>query len=226
MIPSIAGRNQPKIDCMFFPATKGDKVVIEPTMTSNSEEDDLKEEIYDLSTRKYLDKSTIIMCNPNALIYQWMITSVNAYWLDFFLRRDANVFIWNYRGYGDSEQSMFSPNHDPNQQRVDVERVLQFLVNKIRVKGSIGVYGRSIGGIPASHLLNKFPNLIKVYIGDRTMGNFDDFVQNRYPGGSKYVLKLYKIGSCRWRVDNAAGLCTADTCFKIICADPNDDMVD
>ena len=43
------------------------------------------------------------MCNPNALIYQWMVTSANAYWLDFFLRRDCNVLIWNYRGYGESE---------------------------------------------------------------------------------------------------------------------------
>ena len=97
------------------------------------------------------------MCNPNALVYQWMITSANAYWLDFFLRRDCNVLIWNYRGYGLSQQSMFSPNLTPNQQRVDAERVMQFLVNRLRVKGQIGVYGRSIGGIAAGHLVEKFP---------------------------------------------------------------------
>ena len=79
---------------MFFPATHGDQIEVDP-------------EIYDLdqlktSTLKYINKSTIIMCNPNALIYQWMVTSANAYWLDFFLRRDCNVFIWNYRGYGES----------------------------------------------------------------------------------------------------------------------------
>ena len=77
------------------------------------------------------------MSNPNAMIYQWMISSANAYWLDFFLRRDANVLIWNYRGYGESEQSIFTPNHDPNQQKVDSERVLQFLVNSLKVKGEI-----------------------------------------------------------------------------------------
>lgn len=93
------------------------------------------------------------MCNPNALYYQWMITSANAYWLDFFLRRDCNVLIWNYRGYGQSQQSVFSPNLDPNQARVDIERVLQFLVNRLQVRGKIGVYGRSIGGICASHLV-------------------------------------------------------------------------
>ena len=52
---------------------------------------------------EYLSKPTIIMCNPNALVYQQMITSPNAYWLHFFLRREINVVCWNYRGYGESE---------------------------------------------------------------------------------------------------------------------------
>ena len=30
MIPSVPGRNQPKIDCMFFPATHGDVVELDP----------------------------------------------------------------------------------------------------------------------------------------------------------------------------------------------------
>lgn len=152
---------------MFFPSTHGDTISLDP---DGSSED-----------KKYLDKSTIIMSNPNALIYQWMVTSANAYWLDFFLRRDINVFIWNCRGYGESEQSIFSPNYDPNQQKVDAERVMQFLVNRLQVKGQIGVYGRSIGGIAASYLVKRFPDHVKVFIGDRTMGNFENIVRNRYP---------------------------------------------
>jgi len=30
MIPTMPGRNQPKIDCMFFPATHGDEICLEP----------------------------------------------------------------------------------------------------------------------------------------------------------------------------------------------------
>jgi dienelactone hydrolase len=56
---------------------------------------------------------------------------------------------------------------------IDAERVMQFLVNRIQVKGKIGVYGRSIGGIAASHLVQKFPKIIKCFVGDRTMGLFD-----------------------------------------------------
>ena len=96
LIPSIPGRNQPMIDCMFFPATHGDKIVIDPDTLDLKSPDDMLD-------KKYLAKSTIIMSNPNALIYQWMVTSANAYWLDFFLRRDSNVLIWNCRGYGESE---------------------------------------------------------------------------------------------------------------------------
>jgi len=29
-----------------------------------------------------------------------MVAGANAYWLNFFLKRDINVVIWNYRGYG------------------------------------------------------------------------------------------------------------------------------
>ena len=79
---------------MFFPSTHGDTISIDYEQTSVTESE---------VNKKYLNKSTIIMCNPNALIYQWMVTSANAYWLDFFLRRDCNVLIWNYRGYGESE---------------------------------------------------------------------------------------------------------------------------
>lgn len=94
LIPSLPGRNQPEIDCMFFPSSTGDFIDLEP--------DKVDHEKGTFVSRKYLEKSTIIMCNPNALIYQWMVTQSNAYWLDFFLRRDCNVLIWNMRGYGES----------------------------------------------------------------------------------------------------------------------------
>ena len=111
------------------------------------------------SEPKYMSKPTIIMSNPNALYYQQMVTSPNAYWLNFFLKRDINVVCWNYRGYGESEVSKFEC-VSPYKEKRDVERVLAFVVNNIRVKGKLGVYGRSIGGITATHLAAKYPDLI------------------------------------------------------------------
>ena len=147
-----------------------------------------------------------------------MITQSNAYWLDFFIRRDCNVLIWNYRGYGETEQELLSPNYTPDEQKFDAERVMQFLVNRIRVKGKIGVYGRSIGGIAASHLVQKFPDMIKVFVGDRTMGNFDDEVLNRY-SRSGLILRLYRLLSCYWHIDNAEPLVSNPDCYKILTFD-------
>ena len=56
---------------------------------------------------QYLTKPTVVMCNPNAFYYQQMVTSPNAYWLNFFLKREINVVCWNYRGYGESEIGFF-----------------------------------------------------------------------------------------------------------------------
>ena len=36
---------------------------------------------------------------------------------------------------------------------MDAERVMKFLINRLQVKGQIGVYGRSIGGIASTHLV-------------------------------------------------------------------------
>lgn len=120
---------------------------------------------------------------------------------------------------------MFQPNYDPAQQKVDAERVLQFLINKIRVKGSVGAYGRSIGGIAASHLVGKFPNVIKVFVGDRTLGTFDDCAKTRFPSTDK-ILKFSDLISCKWRMNNVDGFLENKNCFKIHCCDVDDDVID
>ena len=77
---------------------------------------------------QYMSKPTVIMCNPNALYYQQMVTSPNAYWLNFFLKRDINVLCWNYRGYGESSRG-FMETLSPYKSKRDAEYVLAFLVN-------------------------------------------------------------------------------------------------
>jgi pimeloyl-ACP methyl ester carboxylesterase len=209
---------------MFFPTTHGDKISLDPDRARGSAHRTASFSV-SVSDKKYLHRSTIIMCNPNALIYQWMVTSANAYWLDFFLRRDCNVLIWNYRGYGESEQSIWRPNLTPEQQKVDAERVLQFLVNRIQVKGKIGVYGRSIGGIAAAHLVSKFPSIVKCFVGDRTMGLFDNVVLNRFTK-SQCLLALYRLLSRFWHIDNSKPLLQNKSCYKILTFDEQDEVID
>ena len=50
---------------------------------------------------------------------------------------------------------------------------MHFLVNHMQMRGQIGVYGRSIGGIAAAHMVKKFPDRMKAFIGDRTLGSVE-----------------------------------------------------
>lgn len=107
----------------------------------------------------YIDKPTFIMCNPNALLYQQMVTSPNAYWLTFFLKRGINVMCWNYRSYGKSKSGCFDY-INPYNCKLDAEKVVDFVVNRLKIRGKIGVYGRSLGGIASCHLARSMPRVI------------------------------------------------------------------
>ena len=172
---------------------------------------------------KYLSKATVIMCNPNALYYQQMVTSPNAYWLNFFLKRDINVVCWNYRGYGDSSQGLFET-LSPYKSKRDAEYVMAFLVNRLRLKGRIGVYGRSIGGLTACHLANKYNNLVQALIVDRSFYELSSVPEGKIKGS--WTLRLFDLLSWKWRTRNHSNFATTRNCYKIITCDPLDDTVD
>lgn len=121
------------------------------------------------------------MCNPNAMYYQQLVSAQNTYWLNFFLKRDINVLIWNYRGYGESELGVWDY-YSPSKAKLDAERVLEHAVNNLGLKGKIGVYGRSIGGIAATHLAGKYNKLIEVLIIDRSLRELQKVAESLYVG--------------------------------------------
>ena len=79
--------------------------------------------------------------------------------------------VWNYRGYGRTKgTNCFTERFNyPSPKHIceDSEAVLNYLRETVGVKGKIGVYGRSLGGIAATHL-SKYVDMI---ICDRTFGN-------------------------------------------------------
>jgi pimeloyl-ACP methyl ester carboxylesterase len=79
--------------------------------------------------------------------YQHMVNYPQAFYLKYFLGKQINCLLWNYRGYG---RTRGRPN--PMDFEHDANQVLTFLKDKIGVRGKIGVYGRSLGCIPATHL--------------------------------------------------------------------------
>ena len=95
---------------------------------------------------------TFILCNPNAMFYQHMINYPHAFYLRYFLQKNINVVVWNYRGYARSKGAFCRRTPSPDNIRDDSEAVLKFCKNELGLKGKIGVYGRSLGGIATTHL--------------------------------------------------------------------------
>lgn len=120
-----------KIDAMFFTANE-EAFNLDPNLRQDC---------------AYLDYDTFIICNPNAMSYQHMVNYPQAFYLKYFLGKQINCLLWNYRGYG---RTRGKPN--PMDFEHDANQVLTFLKEKIGVRGKIGVYGRSLGCIPATHL--------------------------------------------------------------------------
>lgn len=52
---------------------------------------------------------------------------------------------------------------------MDAERVLAASVQRLNLKGKIGVFGRSIGGVTACHLAQKYPDTVNLLVIDRSM---------------------------------------------------------
>ena len=72
------------------------QLAADPTIQNAEEKDGTKVNLQ----RRYIDLDTIIICNPNAMSYQHMINYPHAYYLKYFLSKNMNVLVWNYRGYG------------------------------------------------------------------------------------------------------------------------------
>lgn len=128
------------IDAMFFPTTT-EKVVLK---------NELKDKEKGLP--QYVNCPTVLICNPNALFYHHMVNSPNAFWLNFFLKKGINVMAWNYRGYGKTPGTP-----DPYNIKTDGEDLLNFILKDLMIKGKVGVYGRSLGGVVATHLAANYP---------------------------------------------------------------------
>ena len=67
------------------------------------------------------------------------------------------------------------------------------LRKKMGLRGKIGVYGRSLGGIPTSHLA-QFADMVII---DRSFGNLYDVAYHKFYGW--FAATMFKIGTLGWR---------------------------
>ena len=96
------------------------------------------------------------------------------------------------------------------------------------MNGKIGVYGRSLGGVVVSHLVDKVDFIFE----DRTFSNFDVLSTRKfYSSISKYLFKLVSGG---WVINNEIKVANKGIalhkndlgCHKVIIAEKADEVVD
>jgi len=149
----------------------------------------------------------IIWCNPNAAYYETM--AYESHWLDFYLAQGCSVFVFNYSGFGRSQG-----NPTPKALAEDGNAVVEFL--KRRGCTSVGVHGRSIGGIAACAIAGNHPDVIKLLVADRTFSTLDNAA--RFTFGAWAVKGL---GIAATKADNFSHFAKA-RCYKVMICDPKD----
>ena len=120
-----------------------------------------------------------------------MVHLSHTYYLKFFLEKGINVMTWNYRAYGRSKGTP-----SPSTLKDDIEAIYNFMRNNMGLKGKIGVYGRSLGGIPSCYISPK----VDMAIIDRTFCNLSAMAYWKYRGSFADI--LFKVGTCGWQVQN------------------------
>lgn len=104
----------------------------------------------------------------------------------------------------------------------DAEDMFKFLREKVGLKGKIGVYGRSLGGIATCHLAN-FSNTHAV-IADRTFGELSYVAMRKF-----MVLPcLSNFLKCLMAPERSLNDINFERapCHKLICIDNLDNIID
>jgi hypothetical protein len=153
-------------------------------------------------------------------------------WITYYTAFGFDVFIYNYRGYG---RSGGTPS--PAGNNADGDAICEHLRTQLGVTQII-VHGESIGGLVANHCGAHCK--IDMLIVDRTFSNLN-VVASHLIGVCRgllivgVMLILYLISAASWagqglqfvtgwQTDNTANFIKAP-CVKLICCDPNDEII-
>ena len=156
-------------------------------------------------------KNLIIVCGPNLIPYDNLITSWDIDTI--YTNNNIDLLFWNYRGYGFSEGSA-----DFDNICYDIISIYDYILANYKYN-KIGVYGFSIGGIAACHLANN--RNINILIADRTFGSSLEILGNFYLG--KYIAYFGKILFITY-VDNTSNYLSSK-CNKVILNDIQDQVI-
>lgn len=203
-VRAAAGR---KIDAMFISCQGSeDGPASEGKAGSSVKEDVPLKEVIGGAAWGFLGP-VVVWCNPNAAYYETM--AYESHWLDFYLSQGCSVFLFNYSGFGRSQG-----NPTPAALAADGDAVIDFL--RRRGFETIGVHGRSIGGIAACSLAASNPDVVKMLVADRTFSTLAKAAKYTFGNWAAVGLSL----SATW-ADNLQHYSKA-RCYKVMICDPKD----
>ncbi|OMJ81833.1 hypothetical protein SteCoe_17595 [Stentor coeruleus] len=156
-------------------------------------------------------KSTAIMfCNPNAGLYEF--TYFQSEWLEFYVGRGVDVFLWNYRGFGKSSGKPDLKN------LVSDGELLANHIKSLLPSYKFGIHGESLGGCIAIHVSQSTnPDFL---FADRTFSSLSNTI-------------LFSLGKLAYLCFFITGLSDIDSvspylklnCYKLLAFDPSDKII-
>ena len=152
----------------------------------------------------------MLICNPNAGYFEF--TYFQSEWIEFYLSREIDVFLWNYRGFGKSTGRPSIPNIIE-----DGKLIVNYLRNDMKVT-VLGMHGESLGGCVAIHLANSCE--CDFLFADRTFGYLSDTIYFNLGRIAYWFFKLSGISD----VDSVSPYLKLE-CYKVIAADPEDALI-
>lgn len=92
----------------------------------------------------------------------------------------------------------------------------------MNLKGKIGVYGRSLGGVVTTHLADK----VDMIYADRTFANFETLADRKFY--SVMSKRLFKVGTCNWKANNVKNFIDkgVGSCYKVVMTEKIDEIVE
>jgi len=163
------------------------------------------------------EKGTLIFFNPNAGLYESICckTLVGADWLPFYQHLGYDIFVCNYRGYGNSGGFPH-----PDALNKDGKAVVDFLKSDaIRAKRII-VHGESMGGMVACSVGKNCAGDVAAIIADRTFSQLDAAAERLLAPWAGKAMRFFT----GWKNDSVANFLQA-SCPKLICQDHADQII-
>lgn len=165
-------------------------------------QDHIKLEAWDIKNEN--STSTVLILCPNAGNIGYFIPIIDIFYRQFGM----SVFIYSYRGYGNSEGS-------PSEKglKLDADCVISHLsTDSFHSKRKLVLYGRSLGGANALYIASKFRDLCDGVILENTFLSIRKVIPYIFPLLKRFTLLCHEI----WNSEGLMGSCSSETPFLFL----------